>query len=213
MNHPTADNSQLDSGSSSTENLIESLSNSTCPPHSIVQITSSSNKHNFEHNLMQGNKATVLKTAELWGQKGEALLILSSQPIKCYNCNILGHIVRECPRPKRLQDSDYFKGKMLLMQVQENGVVLDEEQSLFLAGEQIINFDEDVDNSPENDLALIYMFMHKFTSKSRIYDEVGPSYDSNTLFEDFPDCEDSRARSIHKSFTSSASFWESSIQI
>ncbi|GJR99428.1 hypothetical protein Tco_0315937 [Tanacetum coccineum] len=32
--------------------------------------------------------------------------------------------------------------------------VLDEEQSLFLAGEQIINFDEDVDNSPENDLAL-----------------------------------------------------------
>ncbi|GKA67075.1 reverse transcriptase domain-containing protein [Tanacetum coccineum] len=27
--------------------------------------------------------------------------------------------------------------------------------------------------------------------------------------EDFPDCEDSRARSIHKSFTSSASFWES----
>ncbi|GKG08161.1 hypothetical protein Tco_0333993, partial [Tanacetum coccineum] len=30
---------------------------------------------------------------------------------------------------------------------------------------------------------------------------------------DFPDYEDSRARSIHKSFTSSASFWESSIQI
>ncbi|GJX43989.1 hypothetical protein Tco_0260665 [Tanacetum coccineum] len=40
------------------------------------------------------------------------------------------------------------------MQAQENGAVLDEEQSLFLAGEQIINFDEDVDNSPENDLAL-----------------------------------------------------------
>ncbi|GKF08006.1 reverse transcriptase domain-containing protein, partial [Tanacetum coccineum] len=31
--------------------------------------------------------------------------------------------------------------------------------------------------------------------------------------EDFPDCEDSHARSIHMSFTSSASFWESSIQI
>ncbi|GJR74738.1 hypothetical protein Tco_0087103 [Tanacetum coccineum] len=35
----------------------------------------------------------------------------------------------------------------------------------------------------------------------------------NSTFLDFPDCEDSRARSIHKSFTSSASFWESSIQI
>ncbi|GJZ05017.1 reverse transcriptase domain-containing protein [Tanacetum coccineum] len=30
------------------------------------------------------------------------------------------------------------------------------------------------------------------------------------LSVDFPDCEDSHARSIHKSFTSSASFWESS---
>ncbi|GKE81286.1 retrovirus-related pol polyprotein from transposon TNT 1-94, partial [Tanacetum coccineum] len=77
-----------------------------------------------------------------------------AKPIKCYNCNGLGHITRECPRPKRLQDSDYFKDKMLLMQAQENGVVLDEEQSLFLAGEQVTNCDDDVDNSPENDLAL-----------------------------------------------------------
>ncbi|GJR66963.1 hypothetical protein Tco_0860492 [Tanacetum coccineum] len=35
----------------------------------------------------------------------------------------------------------------------------------------------------------------------------------NSRKKDFPDCEDSRACSIHKSFTSSASFWESSIQI
>ncbi|GJR59641.1 hypothetical protein Tco_1501803 [Tanacetum coccineum] len=40
---------------------------------------------------------------------------------------------------------------------------------------------------------------------------VGP--EPFTIVQDFPDCEDSRARSIHKSFTSSASFWESSIQI
>ncbi|GJU18982.1 hypothetical protein Tco_1146948 [Tanacetum coccineum] len=36
---------------------------------------------------------------------------------------------------------------------------------------------------------------------------------STTNVNDFPDCEDSRARSIYKSFTSSASFWKSSIQI
>ncbi|GKF76951.1 hypothetical protein Tco_0229421, partial [Tanacetum coccineum] len=57
-------------------------------------------------------------------------------------------------RFRLLQDSDYFKDKMLLMQAQENGAVLDKEQSLFLAGEQVTNFDKDVDNSPENDLAL-----------------------------------------------------------
>ncbi|GKG03634.1 hypothetical protein Tco_0311270, partial [Tanacetum coccineum] len=65
---------------------------------------------------------------------------------------------------------------------QENGAVLDKEQSLFLAGEQITNFDDDVDDSPENDLAL--NMDHIFEADEyRIYDEVGPSYDSNTPFE------------------------------
>ncbi|GJY01038.1 hypothetical protein Tco_0359190 [Tanacetum coccineum] len=77
-----------------------------------------------------------------------------------------------------------------------------EEQSLFLAGEQVTNFDEDVDNSPKNDLALNVdhvfeadecdafdsdvdegpttqtMFMANLTSEDPIYDEAGPSYDS-----------------------------------
>ncbi|GJU78751.1 retrovirus-related pol polyprotein from transposon TNT 1-94 [Tanacetum coccineum] len=45
-----------------------------------------------------------------------------------------------------LEDSDYFKDKMLLMNAHENGAVLDEEQLLFLAGEQVTNFDDDVDD-------------------------------------------------------------------
>ncbi|GJW86696.1 hypothetical protein Tco_0302895 [Tanacetum coccineum] len=44
--------------------------------------------------------------------------------------------------------------KCNLMQAQESGVVLDEEQSLFLAGEQVTNVDDNVDDSPKNDLAL-----------------------------------------------------------
>ncbi|GJR22017.1 retrovirus-related pol polyprotein from transposon TNT 1-94 [Tanacetum coccineum] len=123
------------------------------------------------------------------------------------NVGGLGHIARECPRPKRLQDSDYFKDKMLLMQAQESGAVLDEEQSLFLAGEQVTNVDDNVDDSPENDLALNVdhvfeadecdafdsdvdegpitqtMFMTNLTSEDLIYDEAGTSYDSNTPSE------------------------------
>nr|GEY74442.1 retrovirus-related Pol polyprotein from transposon TNT 1-94 [Tanacetum cinerariifolium] len=56
--------------------------------------------------------------------------------------------------PKRPQNLDYFKDKMLLMQTQENGEILDEEQLLFLAGEQVTNFDDDVDDPTEQDLAL-----------------------------------------------------------
>ncbi|GKC75332.1 hypothetical protein Tco_1126106, partial [Tanacetum coccineum] len=42
---------------------------------------------------------------------------------------------------------------MLLMQAQENGAVLDEEELLFLDGEQGNTFDADVDNQPVQDLA------------------------------------------------------------
>ncbi|GJR23363.1 hypothetical protein Tco_0971890 [Tanacetum coccineum] len=44
--------------------------------------------------------------------------------------------------------------KMLLMQAQENGAVLDEEELLFLAGERANTFDADMDNQPVQDLAL-----------------------------------------------------------
>ncbi|GKB00701.1 retrovirus-related pol polyprotein from transposon TNT 1-94, partial [Tanacetum coccineum] len=53
--------------------------------------------------------------------------------VKCYNCNGVRHIARNCTQPKRPQNSDYFKDKMLLMQAQKNGAVLDEEELLFLA--------------------------------------------------------------------------------
>ncbi|GJV07200.1 retrovirus-related pol polyprotein from transposon TNT 1-94 [Tanacetum coccineum] len=67
----------------------------------------------------------------------------------CWNweCGRIGaHCTVNVQPTKRPQDSDYFKDKMLLMHAYENEVVLDEEQLLFLAGEQVTNFDDDVDD-------------------------------------------------------------------
>ncbi|GKA81255.1 hypothetical protein Tco_0787947 [Tanacetum coccineum] len=94
-----------------------------------------------------------------------------AKPIKCYNCNGIGDIARQCTHPKRPQNSEYFKDKM-----QENRVVLDEEQLLFIAGGQDSTFDDDVDEPPT-------MFMANLSSANLIYDEAGLSYDSDILSE------------------------------
>ncbi|GJT87401.1 hypothetical protein Tco_1069118 [Tanacetum coccineum] len=90
---------------------------------------------------------------------------------------------------------------------QENGVALDEKQLLFIAGGQDNVIDEDVDEQPVQDLALNMdnvfqandcdafdfnvneaptaqtMFMANLLSADPVYDEAGPSYDSNILSE------------------------------
>nr|GFC42336.1 retrovirus-related Pol polyprotein from transposon TNT 1-94 [Tanacetum cinerariifolium] len=130
-----------------------------------------------------------------------------ARPVKCYNCNGTRYIARNCTQPKRPQNSEYYKDKMLLMQAQENGVALDAEQLLFLAGGLDNAFDDDVDEQPVQDLALNVdnvfqaddcdefdsdvdeaptaqtMFMANLSSADPVTDEAGPSYDSNILSE------------------------------
>nr|GFB46700.1 retrovirus-related Pol polyprotein from transposon TNT 1-94 [Tanacetum cinerariifolium] len=101
---------------------------------------------------------------------------------KCYNCNGICHIARNCTQPKRPHNSDYFKDKMLLMQAQANGVALDKERLLFITGGQD-NVDDDVDERPDRDLALNTMFMANPSFADPVYDEANLSYDSNILSE------------------------------
>ncbi|GKD63658.1 hypothetical protein Tco_1305766, partial [Tanacetum coccineum] len=72
--------------------------------------------------------------------------------------------------PKRLQNSDYFKDKMLLMQAQKNGAVLDEEELLFLADE-CDAFDSDVDDEPTAQS----IFMANLSSAGPANLQAGPS--------------------------------------
>ncbi|GJT42550.1 hypothetical protein Tco_0951265 [Tanacetum coccineum] len=176
---------------SSTENLIESLTNSLSFLTQLYKSNLPQTNNQLRTSFNARNKATV--------QDGRVVV----QDVR--GAGNAG--VRECPRPKRPQDSNYFKDKMLLMQAQENSAVLDEEQLLFLTREQVTNFDDDVDDPPEQDLALNVdhvfeanqldafdsdvdeaptthtMFMVNLTSEDPIFNEVGTSYDSDIPFE------------------------------
>ncbi|GJS51911.1 hypothetical protein Tco_0625273 [Tanacetum coccineum] len=98
-------------------------------------------------NRGQGNNARGTGTAGYGGAQNRVGNANPGQArqIKCYNYNGIGHIARNNTQPKRPQNSEYFKYKMLLMQVQENRVALDEEQLLFIAGGHDNVVDEDMD--------------------------------------------------------------------
>nr|GFA68399.1 hypothetical protein [Tanacetum cinerariifolium] len=53
--------------------------------------------------------------------------------IICYNCKGEGHMSKQCTKPKRKRDAEWFKDKVLLVQAQANGQVLQEEELEFLA--------------------------------------------------------------------------------
>ncbi|GJX40460.1 hypothetical protein Tco_0255450 [Tanacetum coccineum] len=228
-----ADNTQLDSGLSSTDNLIENLTNTlalltqsykTYLPQTNNQLRTSSNTRNQatvqdgrvvvqnvqgRQNRGQGNNARGGGAA---GYGGAQNIVGNANPgqarqIKCYDYNGIGHIAKNCTQPKRSQNSEYFKDKILLIQAKDNGVALDEEQLLFLAGGQDNAIDKDVDEQPVQDLALNVdnvfqaddcdnfdsdvdeapmaqtMFMANLSSADPVYDEAGPSYDSDILSE------------------------------
>nr|GEU61458.1 uncharacterized mitochondrial protein AtMg00810-like [Tanacetum cinerariifolium] len=53
--------------------------------------------------------------------------------ITCYNCKGEGHMSKQWTKPRRKRDAEWFKDKVLLVQAQANGQVLQEEELEFLA--------------------------------------------------------------------------------
>nr|GEX54677.1 hypothetical protein [Tanacetum cinerariifolium] len=197
---PTADPLALLSNVSNTQHGIPSSSTSSITPLTLLRANSIDD---LIENLTRYEEAQNRVGNVNLGQARPG----QARTVKCYNCNDTGHIARNYTQPKRPQNSEYFKDKMILMQAQENGVALDAEQLLFLAGGPSNAFDDDVDEQPVQDLALNMdnvfqdedcdafdsdvdkaptaqtMFMANLSSANPITDKAGPSYDSDILFE------------------------------
>ncbi|GJR64990.1 retrovirus-related pol polyprotein from transposon TNT 1-94 [Tanacetum coccineum] len=58
---------------------------------------------------------------------------IKQRTVICYNCKGEGHISRQCTKPKRKRDDSWFKEKVLLVQAQAHGQILNEEELAFLA--------------------------------------------------------------------------------
>ncbi|GKA84907.1 putative ribonuclease H-like domain-containing protein [Tanacetum coccineum] len=56
----------------------------------------------------------------------------------CYNCKGEGHMSRQCTKLKRKRDDSWFKEKVLLVQAQAHGQILNEEELAFLADPDIL---------------------------------------------------------------------------
>ncbi|GJV33687.1 retrovirus-related pol polyprotein from transposon TNT 1-94 [Tanacetum coccineum] len=135
----------------------------------------------MSNNRGQGNNARGGGAAGYGGAQNRVGIANPGQArqIKCYNFNGIGHIARICTQPKRPQNSEYFKDKLLLMQAKENGVALDEEQLLFVAADDCDVFNSDVNKAHTAQT----MFMANLSSADPVYDEAGSSYDSDILSE------------------------------
>nr|GFA60638.1 hypothetical protein [Tanacetum cinerariifolium] len=198
-----ADTTQLDSGLFLTDNLIENLTNTlvlltqsykTYLPQTNNQLRTSSNPRN-QATIQDGK--VVIQNVQGRQNRGHGN--------NAWGAGAAGY--RGAQNRVGYANPEYFKDKMLLMQAQENGVTLDEEQLLFIAGGQDNIVDDNVDEQPIQDLALNVdnvfqaddydafdfdvnkaptaqtMFLGNLLSTDPVYVEAGLTYESYVLFE------------------------------
>ncbi|GJS46270.1 retrovirus-related pol polyprotein from transposon TNT 1-94 [Tanacetum coccineum] len=102
-----------------------------------------------------------------------------ARQVKCYNCNGVGHITRNCTQPKHPQNSEYFKDKIRCDVQPGSRLELSHLGYNVFQVDDCDAYDSDVDEAPTAQT----MFMANLSSADPVYDEASPSYDSDVLSE------------------------------
>nr|GEY56439.1 retrovirus-related Pol polyprotein from transposon TNT 1-94 [Tanacetum cinerariifolium] len=112
--------------------------------------------------------------------------------MKCFNYQGESHMARQCLKPKRKKDATWFKEKVLLVEAQGNGKVLNEEELEFLADPakavlmanmssygSVFLF-EDINSSTQQD-ALILSVFNSWQIKPMLYDSNVIAKETNVM--------------------------------
>nr|GFA88269.1 hypothetical protein [Tanacetum cinerariifolium] len=70
---------------------------------------------------IQGRQNFVLAGSSRPFTSGQGGAPGKQRVITCYNCKGEGHMSKQCTKPKRKRDAEWFKDKVLLVQAQANG--------------------------------------------------------------------------------------------
>nr|GEZ32262.1 hypothetical protein [Tanacetum cinerariifolium] len=103
------------------------------PPETglVVLVFQKGDDHIEAINHMMSFLTAVVTSRPFTSRSGEAPG--KQRVIMCYNCKGEGHMSKQCTKPKRKRDAEWFKDKVLLVQAQANGQVLQEDELEFLA--------------------------------------------------------------------------------
>nr|GFD42802.1 hypothetical protein [Tanacetum cinerariifolium] len=81
---------------------------------------------------IQGRQNYVAASSSRQYTSGQGGAQGKQRVITCYNYNGEGYMSKQCTKPRRKRDAERFKDKVLLVQAQANGQVLQEEELEFL---------------------------------------------------------------------------------